>query len=84
MNAVILEPAIETWLSSLAPTTLVLNTDTTVGWKTELERLALGARRREELFGKRMQITILSDDDFSETRFMDAMCALWQGVLENG
>jgi hypothetical protein len=47
VNAIILEPEIETWLSSLAPVTLVLNADMNVGWKTEAERLAQGARRRE-------------------------------------
>jgi hypothetical protein len=47
MNAIILEPEIEEWLSILVPVTLVLDTDRTVGWKTEAERLARGARRRE-------------------------------------
>jgi len=47
MNAIILALEIEAWLSSLAPSKLVQNTDTTVGWKTEAERLARGARRRE-------------------------------------
>jgi hypothetical protein len=53
MNAIILKPEIEEWLSSLTPvtlvpnTTLAPNTNPTVGWKTEAERLARGARRRE-------------------------------------
>jgi hypothetical protein len=47
MNAIILEPEIEAWLSSLASTAPVLNASATVGWKTETDRLAQGARRRE-------------------------------------
>jgi hypothetical protein len=47
MDSIIVEREIETWLSSLATVTLVLNADTNVGWKTEAERLAQGARRRE-------------------------------------
>jgi hypothetical protein len=47
MDAITLEREIETWLSSLAPVTLVLDADTKVGWKTEAERLAQGARLRE-------------------------------------
>jgi hypothetical protein len=47
MDAITLEREIETWLSSLAPVMLVLNPDSNVGWKTEAERLAHGARRRE-------------------------------------
>jgi hypothetical protein len=46
MNACILEREIETWLLSLSSVTLVPNADTN-GWKTEAERLAQGARRRE-------------------------------------
>ena len=47
MNAITLEREIETWLSNLAPVMLVLNAGTNVGWKTEAERLAQGARRHE-------------------------------------
>ncbi len=47
MDAIILEREIETWLSSLAHVMLVLNAGTNVGWKSEAERLARGARRRE-------------------------------------
>jgi hypothetical protein len=46
MNAIIPEREIRTWLSSSAPATLVLSADETVGWKSEAQRLALGARRR--------------------------------------
>jgi hypothetical protein len=47
MDAITLGPEIETWLSSLAPVMPVPNADTNVGWKTEAERLAQGASRRE-------------------------------------
>ena len=47
MDAITLEREIETWISSLVPVMLVLNADTNVGWRTEAERLAQGARRRE-------------------------------------
>ena len=46
MDAIIVEREIETWLSSPAPVTLVLNAHTNVGWKTEAERLAQGAKLR--------------------------------------
>jgi hypothetical protein len=47
MNAIILEPIGETLLSTTATTTtLALNVDETVGWKTEAQRLAQGANRR--------------------------------------
>jgi hypothetical protein len=46
MNAIVLEREIET-SPSLASVTLVLNANTNAGWKTEAERLAQGARRRE-------------------------------------
>jgi hypothetical protein len=47
MNA-ILEQISETLLSTTATTTttLALNVDETVGWKTEAQRLAQGANRR--------------------------------------
>ena len=47
MDAITLEREIEAWLSSLAPVMLVVNAGTNVGWKTEAERLAQGAKRRE-------------------------------------
>ena len=47
MDAITLEREVETWLSSIAPVLLVLNADMNVGWKTEAERLAQGARRHE-------------------------------------
>jgi hypothetical protein len=47
MNAIILSPEIEAWLSSLTSTTPTLNANAAVGWKTEEKRLAQGARRRE-------------------------------------
>jgi hypothetical protein len=46
MNVIILEPISETLLSITATTTLALNVDKTVGWKTEAQRLAQGANRR--------------------------------------
>lgn len=52
MNAIILKPLSETLLWSTATTTpittttLALNVDETVGWKTEAQRLAQGANRR--------------------------------------
>jgi hypothetical protein len=46
MNAIMLEPISETLLLSTATTTLALNVDETVGWKTEAQRLAQGANRR--------------------------------------
>jgi hypothetical protein len=46
MNAIIQDAGVEAWPSSLAPTTLVLNADATVGWKTEAQRLAFGAKLR--------------------------------------
>ena len=51
MNAIILEPIVETLLSATTTiatttTTLALNVDETVGWKTEAQRLAQGANRR--------------------------------------
>jgi hypothetical protein len=46
MNAIVLEPISETLLSTTATTTLVLNVDETVGWKTEAQRLAQGANGR--------------------------------------
>lgn len=47
MNAIILDPEIEAWLSSLASRRPVLSANARVGWTSEAERLALGARRRE-------------------------------------
>jgi hypothetical protein len=49
MNAIVLEPISETLLSTMATTTtttLALNVDQTVGWKSEAQRLAQGANRR--------------------------------------
>ena len=48
MNAIVLEPISQTLLSTMASptTTLALNGDQTVGWKSEAERLAQGANRR--------------------------------------
>ena len=46
MNAIILESISETLLSTTATTTLTLNVDETVGWKSEAQRLAQGANRR--------------------------------------
>jgi hypothetical protein len=45
MNAIILEP-IRALSPSDATTTLALNADETLGWKTEAQRLALGANSR--------------------------------------
>lgn len=45
MNAITSEPISATLLLSTATTTLVLNADATVGWKTEAQRLAQGANR---------------------------------------
>ena len=47
MDAITLEREVETWLSSWAPVMLALSADMNVGWKTEAERLAHGARRHE-------------------------------------
>ena len=48
MNAIVLEPISQTFLSTMAftTTTLALNGDQTVGWKSEAQRLAQGANRR--------------------------------------
>jgi hypothetical protein len=50
MNAIVPEPISETLLSIKATTTttttLALNGDQTVGWKSEAQRLAQGANRR--------------------------------------
>ena len=46
MNAIILDPEIEAWLSSLASTAPVFSLNATIGWKSEAERLAQGARLR--------------------------------------
>jgi hypothetical protein len=46
MNAIILEPIRATLSPSDATTTLALNADATLGWKTEAQRLALGANSR--------------------------------------
>jgi hypothetical protein len=46
MNVIILEPISETLASITATTTLALNVDKTVGWKTEAQRLAQSASRR--------------------------------------
>ena len=50
MDAIILEPISETLLSATTTiatttTTLALNVDETVGWKTEAQRLAQDANR---------------------------------------
>jgi hypothetical protein len=47
MNAIILDPEAKAWLSSSISVTPVLNADTSVGWKTEAERLAWRAKHRE-------------------------------------
>jgi hypothetical protein len=47
MNAIILEPSRATLSPSDATITLALNAAETLGWKTEAQRLALGARLRE-------------------------------------
>jgi hypothetical protein len=44
MNAIILARS-ETLLSSVAAATPVFNADEIIGWKTEAQRLALGANR---------------------------------------
>jgi hypothetical protein len=44
MNAIILARS-ETLLSSLAAATPAFNADEIIGWKTEAQRLALGANR---------------------------------------
>jgi hypothetical protein len=46
MNAIILEPIRATLLPSDATITLALNAAETLGWKTEAQRLALGANSR--------------------------------------
>jgi hypothetical protein len=45
MDAIILEPIIKALLSSATTTTLAPGADETVGWKSEAQRLALGAKR---------------------------------------
>ena len=47
MNAITLDPEMEVWLSSLASIATVPNSDARVGWKSEADRLAQGARPRE-------------------------------------
>jgi hypothetical protein len=46
MNAIILEPIRATMSPSDATITLALNAAETLGWKTEAQRLALGANSR--------------------------------------
>jgi hypothetical protein len=46
MNAIVLSPEIEAWLSSLASIAPVLDVKAPAGWKSEAERLAQGARLR--------------------------------------
>jgi hypothetical protein len=47
MNAIVLDPEVVAWLSSLASIATVPNADATVGWKSEADRLEQGAKRRE-------------------------------------
>jgi hypothetical protein len=47
MNAILLEPEVLTWLSSLSPNTIVPKHGESAGWKSELERLSFYAKRRE-------------------------------------
>jgi hypothetical protein len=44
MNAIVLKSISETSLSSTATVTLTLNADEVAGWKSEAQRLALGAK----------------------------------------
>jgi hypothetical protein len=47
MNAIVLEPEVLNWLSSLAPKTIVPKHGESASWKSELERLPFDAKRHE-------------------------------------